>query len=157
MDYLRGFGRLFFNDKYPSSGGVPKPFHGYDGVGIKPKSQERLTGYKETKERQEEKAVSPNMSPSDSLNKILEEKQKNILDEKTKQFQDYYLNKSKNIFPNDYQKDLNGRLPTQNPIKTYLNRGSTTYLSGLPKLAYERQIDVDRKYVREGQYVYGAQ
>jgi len=161
MDYLR----RFFTADNPSKPSTGAGHGGYSeairdfGKANTPKdnAHRNLPTHKESKERKEEKAVPSNMTPSDSLQKILDQKQENILDEKTKQFQDYYLNKSKNIFPDAYQQDLNGRLPAQNPIKTYLNRGSTSYLSGLPKLAYERQIDVDRKYVREGHYVYGAQ
>jgi hypothetical protein len=90
------------------------------------------------------------------LEKLLDEKKDKYHAEKSKQFQDYYFNKSKKVFPNEYDQTLNGSTPKQNPIKTYLTSTPSNYMSGLPKLAYERQIDVDRKYVREGHYIYGA-
>jgi hypothetical protein len=78
---------------------------------------------------------------------------------KTEQFRQYYLQKSRKIFqPDEYEYYLQGRQPKQSPLLAGLHDfHKSSYLTPLPAAAYERQIDVDNKYVREGQYMYGAQ
>lgn len=83
----------------------------------------------------------------------------------TKKYQDYALSKVDLIFPNDmqpkqkpnmYQQEVAGAEPTVNPLLANLNSVKNTYTTPLPKVAYERQIDVNSKYVRQGHYMYGA-
>ena len=78
----------------------------------------------------------------------------------TKNFTDYTKQKVNLIFPqggNTYQKEVAGAKPKINPLVANLTLPRNTYLTPLPTLAFERQIDVNSKYVREGQNNYGAQ
>ena len=82
-----------------------------------------------------------------------------ILTRKTLAFQNYSRKLVRPIFqPDEYEKILNGVKPKESPLLAALHGfHKSSYLTPLPAQAYERQIDVDSKYVREGQYVYGAQ
>lgn len=78
----------------------------------------------------------------------------------TNHLTNYRKEKVNLIFPeheNTYQKEIGGSRPTVNPLLANLTSVRNTYLTPLPKLAFERQIDVNSKYVREGQNNYGAQ
>jgi len=89
-----------------------------------------------------------------------EEKMKQAqLDDKTKLFQQYYQGKVNKIFqPDLYEEYVGGKRPTGSPLLAALHDAhKSSYLTPLPASAYERQIDVDSKYIREGRYKYGAQ
>jgi hypothetical protein len=83
----------------------------------------------------------------------------NILAAKTRAFKEYSKKLAPQIFnPDTYEQMVGGAKPTESPLLAALHGfHKSSYLSPLPAQAYERQIDVDSKYVREGQYVYGAQ
>lgn len=85
--------------------------------------------------------------------------QKNILAAKTRAFRKYSKKLVPQIFnPDAYEQMVNGIKPTESPLLAALHDfHKSSYLTPLPSQAYERQIDVDNKYIREGQYVYGAQ
>jgi len=82
-------------------------------------------------------------------------------EELTNHFQNYAKQKTDMIFPNNqpnvYQQEVDGKKPSINPLLANLLLPKNTYLTPLPSLAYERQMDVNAKYVRQGQYNYGAQ
>jgi hypothetical protein len=82
-----------------------------------------------------------------------------ILKRKTAAFQKYSRKLAFQIFqPDEYEKMVSGVKPQESPLLAALHGfHKSSYLTPLPAAAYERQIDVDSKYVREGQYVYGAQ
>jgi len=89
-----------------------------------------------------------------------QEKLQAVLKGKTARYRKYAMSKVPKIFnPDQYQKDVGGQIPTESPLLAALHSVTqkTSYLTPLPAMAYERQIDVDSKYVREGQYNYGAQ
>jgi hypothetical protein len=80
--------------------------------------------------------------------------------ELTTQFHNYSKQKTNMIFdngPNVFQQEVAGKKPTMNPLLANLTLPKNTYLTPLPSLAYERQMDVNAKYVRQGQNNYGAQ
>jgi len=82
------------------------------------------------------------------------------LDHKTRMFRKYYSRKIRKIFqPDEYERQVGGEVPTQSPLLAALHAAAqkSSYLTPLPAMAYHRQIDTDSKYVREGQYNYGAQ
>jgi hypothetical protein len=81
------------------------------------------------------------------------------LDEKSLHFRNYYMNKARKIFqPDLYEYYLHGEVPTESPLIAGLqDEGKTSYVSPLPAAAYERKIDVDRKYVREERPALGLQ
>lgn len=83
-------------------------------------------------------------------------------EELTNHFQNYAKQKTDMIFPNEggpnkYQQEVAGKKPSINPLLANLLLPKNTYLTPLPSLAYERQIDVNAKYVRQGHINYGAQ
>lgn len=157
MNYINKISRWFDEKTNDYSGGFGKGFISANQSTEPPKhhpDKKEKENYRDKKETAVDASTS---STTESLvEKLLREKKDKYHEEKSKQFQDYYINKSKKVFPNEYDQTLNGSTPKQNPIKTYLTATPSNYMSGLPKLAYERQIDVDRKYVREGHYIYGA-
>lgn len=110
-----------------------------------PNNEPQITDGKQEHQFETSKSEPPVKAPEKSL------------DERSKHFQNYYMQKARKIFqPDLYEYYLHGEIPTESPLIAGLqDEGKTAYVSPLPAASYRRKIDVDKKYVLEEKPVFG--